>query len=256
MSLNILRWKGGFAGDIVLQLVTNSSTVHTNVKFKSSISDQGRIQLDFSHLNLNNLQQIDRIALTQPYNSDINPKLLKQEFDHLIASDQAWWIKSHYYQQDFYNEQIIDIVIDHWLLPFAVAANINKTETLTTEFNPLVSKITNPFVQYQYSIYNLAKDFVCAYSTNRVLQLKQILSGWNELQQTMRQFNIDLDDQSRNLYETWLEINKKYFPTASYQQCLQTRNYDIDQRGLTLIEKYCLLALSNCKFQLLEKNEI
>ena len=253
MSLNILRWKGGFGGDIVLQLVTNSSAVHTNVKFKSSISESGRIQLDFSQLDLDNLQQIDRIALTHPYNSGIDPKLLKQEFDHLIASGQSWWIKSHYYQQDFYNEQIIDIVIDNWLLPFAVAANINKTETLTTEFNPLVSKITDPFVQYQYSIYNLAKDFVCAYSTNRVLQLKQILSGWNELQHAMRQFNVDLDDRSRSLYENWLEINKEYFPTASYQQCLQTNNYNIAQRGLTLIEKYCLLVLSDCKFKLLEK---
>jgi hypothetical protein len=256
MSLKILRWKGGFGGDIILRLAADSSTVHTNVKFKSSMSDQGRIQLDFSHLNLDNLQQIDRIALTQFYNSSIDPELLKQEFDHLIASDQSWWIKSHYYQQDFYKEQIVDIVIDNWLLPFAVAANINKTETLSTEFNPLVSKITDPFVQYQYSIYSIAKDFVCPYNTNHVLQLKQILSGWYELKHAMRQFNVDLDDRSRSIYENWLEINKEYFPTASYQQCLQTNNYNTDQSGLTLIEKYCLLVLSDCKFKLLEKNEI
>lgn len=256
MSLNILRWKGGFGGDIVLQLLTNSSTIQTNVKFRSSISPQGRIELDFSHLDLDNLQQIDRIALMQTYLSEVDAKLLKQEFDNLIVSNQSWWIKSHYYEQDFYHDQIIDIVIDRWLLPFAVAANINKTETLNTDFNPLVSKITDPFVQYQYSIYSLAKDFVRSYDTNRVLQLKQILAGWNELKQAMRQFDVDIDDKFKNLYDNWLEINKEYFPTAVYQQCLQTNNYDIDQPGLTLIEKYCLLVLLDCKFKALEKNEI
>lgn len=256
MSLTILRWKGGFGGDIVLRLVTESSMVHTNVKFQSAISDQGRIQIDFSQLDLDNLQQIDRIALKEPYNLNIDPVLLKKEFDAMIASGQSWWIKSHYYQQDFYQEQIIDIVLDAELLPFAVSANINKTETLLTEFNQLVSKITDPFVQYQYSIFNLAKDFICPYNTHRVLQMKQILSGWNVLQKAMGQFNINLVDQCKNLYEDWLESNKKYFPTAAYQRCLQTSNYSVDQPGLTLIEKYCLLALSNSKFKLLEKNDI
>lgn len=256
MSLNILRWKGGFGGDIVLHLVTKSHAVHTNVKFKSSVSYQGRIQLDFSHLDFNNLRQIDRLALKQPYISEIDPVLLKQEFDSITASGQSWWIKSHYYQQDFYNDQIIDIVLDDWVLPFAVSANINKTETLITDFNPLVAKITDPFVHYQYSIFNLAKDFVHYYSAHRMLKLKHIVSGWVDLQQALQLFNVNLDVQYKNLYDSWLETNKKYFPTVSYQQCLQTGNFDVNQSGLSLVERYCLLALSNCKFQLLEKNEV
>jgi hypothetical protein len=256
MTLNILRWRGGSGGDMLLKLISNSTKVLTNTKFQSGLSTQGGTILDFSHVNFDHLQQIDRIALESKYQSTVDMELLKQELDKIIASDQTWWLKSHCYEQKIYTDHIVDIVVGDDLLPFAVEANINKTLTLRVDFNPLVSKITDPYVRYQYSVYSVAKDFISPHNTNRTIQLKQILSGWDQLTHTLKLLNIELDSTLIHLYQDWLACNIKYVPTATYQSLVQAQDYDISHHNLTLIERYCLLALSGRKFQLLDKNEI
>ena len=255
MSLNILRWKGGFGGDLLMKMISDSITVHTNTKFQTGLSNQGGMVLDFSYLNVNHLRQIDCIA-AQEFISNVDAVLLKQELDELIASDQTWWLKSHYYQQTFLTDHVIDIVVDHDRLPFAVSANINKTSTMRTDFNVLVPKITDSHVRYQYSIYNVAKDFVCPYQTHRVIQLKQLFAGWDQLLSVLVTFDVVLDSRVRNIYENWLSTNTKHLPSSTYHDLVQTQNYDCDHPGLTLVERYCLLVLSGRKFQLLDKNEV
>ena len=255
MSLNILRWEGGFGGDLLMKLISGSSAVRTNTKFQDGLSDQGKILLDFSHLNLDRLKQIDCIA-AQEFFSKINAALLKQELDELVAGDQPWWVKSHYYAQDFYTDHIIDIVADQEYLPFAVSANISKTNTIHSDFNLLVSKITNPHVRYQYSIYSVAKDFVRPCTTTRTIQIKQLFSGWEQLKQTLKIFDVTLDDELENTYDNWLNANIKYLPSSTYQYLAQTQDYNIDHPKITLIERYCLLVLSGRKFRLLDKNEV
>lgn len=252
MSLNILRWKGGFGGDLLMKLISESSAVHTNTQFQTGLSSQGGILLDFSYLNTDRLRQIDCIA-AQEFIEKINTILLKQELDALVVDDQTWWLKSHYYKQDFYTDRIVDIVVDHGLLPFAVAANINKTTTLEIEFNTLVSKISDPDVRYQYSIYSVAKDLVCPYTAHRTIQLKQLLSGWDQLCQTLKLFDLTLNNKLKYLYDNWLELNYKYMPTSIYQHLVQSQHYDVGHPKLTLVERYCLLVLSGQKFQLLDK---
>lgn len=251
----MLRWKGGFGGDLLMKLISESSAVHTNTQFQTGLSSQGGMLLDFSYLNIDRLQQIDCIA-SQEFIPKIDTILLKQELDALAISDQTWWLKSHYYEQDFYTDCIVDIVVGQDQLPFAVSANINKTTTLQTDFDALVTKITDPHIRYQYSIYSVAKDFVCPYQTTRVIQLKQVLSGWDQLKQTLRTFDITLDDKLKNMYENWLAANAKHLSSPIYQYLAQNNDYNIDHPKLTLIERYCLLVLSGRKFQLLDKNEI
>jgi hypothetical protein len=256
MTLNILRWRGGSGGDMLLNLISNSSDVLTNTKFQSGLSTQGGTILDFSHVNLDHLRQIDRIALGSKYRSTVDMELLKQELDKIIVSEQTWWLKSHCYEQKIYTDHIIDIVVSEDLLPFAVEANINKTPTLRIDFDPIVSKITNPSVRYQYSVYSVAKDFISPHNTNRTIQLKQILSGWDQLTHTLKLLNIELNSTLIHLYQDWLTRNIKYVPTSTYQLLAQAQDYDINNHNLTLIERYCLLALSGRKFQLLDKNKI
>jgi hypothetical protein len=45
-------------------------------------------------------------------------------------------------------------------------------------------------------------------------------------------------------------------PSLLYQQLAQAKDYNINLPGLTLVEKYCLLALSGNKFQLLDKHDL
>jgi len=253
MTLNILRWRGGSGGDMLLKLISESAEMHTNVKIQSGVSDQGGVLLDFSHLHADRLTQVDCIALDYKYQPSIDPVLLKQELDDIVATEQLWWLKSHYYEQNFYTKHIVDIVVEDSLLPFAVAGNINKTTTLSINFNPLVSKITDTNVRYQYAIYNVAKDFVCPHNTSRTISLTQLLAGWDRLCQTLKLFGITLNIELKNFYENWIRLNKQYLPTSVYQHLVQSQYYDVDHPNLTLVERYCLLALTGQKFQLLDK---
>jgi len=257
MSLNILRWKGGFGGDLVMKLILDSSTAHTNVKFQSSpaFSDQGGVLLDFSHDDFANAKQINFISFHADHQTGFDPILLKHELDTLVDSDQIWWLKSHYYDQDFYTDCIIDIVVDHALLPFVVTANIKKTTAAKSTVTSLVSKIADPHVQHQYMIYHVAKYLTVPCKTDRTIQLKQILSGWPLLKQTLQSFGVTLNDQLMPLYQQWLAHNTKYIPTTVYQYLAQNKDYDVDHPKLTLVERYCLLVLSGRKFHLFEYQE-
>jgi hypothetical protein len=252
MTLNILRWQGGSGGDMLLKLISSSAVVQTNAKFQSGLSAHGKILLD----QLHQPSQINYIAMDFNCRASIDPKLLKQELDQIISSDQIWWVKSHYYEQNFYTDCIVDIVVDHELLPFAVTANINKTTTMQSDFNPLVAKITDPYVRYQYSIYSLAKDFVYPYNTKRIIQLKQLLSGWDQLKNALDSLNISLDEKLKSFYQDWLTLNTMYMPTPAYQHLVKTQDYNMDHPDLTLVEKYCLLVLAGRKFQMLDQNEV
>lgn len=252
MTLNILRWQGGSGGDMLLSLISNSAAIQTNAKFQPGLSAHGKILLDQSHQPT----QINYIAMDFKCRALIDPILLKQELDQIIASDQTWWVKSHYYEQNFYTDCIVDIVIDYDLLPFAVTANINKTTTMQSDFNPLVSKINNPHIRYQYSIYSLAKDFVYPYNTKRTIQLKQLVSGWDCLRHTLELLDIPLNKELQSFYQDWLTLNTMYMPTSAYQHLVNTQDYNMDHPDLTLVEKYCLLVLAGRKFQLLDHNEV
>jgi hypothetical protein len=89
MSLNILRWKGGFGGDMLMRLISDSCTVSTNLKFNSHLSQQGAVSLSLDHLDPENLRQIDCISNGE-FMSKIDNTLLKQELDDLAASDVVW----------------------------------------------------------------------------------------------------------------------------------------------------------------------
>jgi hypothetical protein len=250
MPLNILRWKGGFSGDLLLNLILRSMpSVKSNVTFLSTLSDHGAIELDYSKLKADTLTQVERIALASQYINAVDAKLLQEELSLLTTGSDTWWLKSHYYDQNVHTDCIIDIITNHDLLPFVVAANINKTFTLSENINHLVGKITDPQLRYQYSVYSVAKDCVTSTANARTININQVFAGWDAVKSVMKTFGILLNDQYKNLYQSWIYRNQQYFPSITYQQCLDQQCYDVDTPGLTMIEQYCLLVIAGNNFK-------
>jgi hypothetical protein len=250
MPGNILRWKGGAGGDILLKLISFShANIRTNVKFQEGLTEQGAAVLDFSQLDIS--KQTDLITKLE-HLDDVDPVLLTQQAQALFAGDQIWWLKSHYYAHGVCDQDTIDLVADLPSLPFAVAANINKTKTLTVDFNHIVGNITDSELRYHYSIFSVAKDFVAFETTNRTITVDQLLSGWHSIKHTMQQFGVELDENLKIMYETWRINNQQYLPSPTYKYCVQSQNYDADHPKLNLVEKYCLLAISGSKFKKLQ----
>lgn len=252
MPVNILRWKGGSGGDILLKLISLSCPdICTNVKFQDGLTDQSAAVLDFLHLDTS--KQTNLITKLE-YLDNVDPVLLTQEVQEMVTGSKTWWLKSHYYAHDVCDQHTIDLIVDLPSLPFAVSANINKTKTLAVDFNPLIKKITDPHIRRQYSIFSVAKDFVAFGTKNQTITVNQLLNGWDNIKRTIEQFDVYFDERLKLIYETWLTNNQQYLPSPTYKYCVQTQNYDVEHPALSLVEKYCLLTLSGNKFQLLDKN--
>ena len=250
MPGNILRWKGGAGGDILLKLISLSqSNIRTNVKFQQGLTDQGAAVLDFSQLDIS--KQTDLMTKLE-HLDEVDPVLLTQQVQALFAGEQTWWLKSHYYAHNVCDQNTIDLVADLPSLPFAVAANINKTKTLAVDFNHLVGNIRDLDLRLHYSIFSVAKDFVAFGTKNQTITVGQLLSGWPSVKHAIKQFEVELDENLKIIYETWLSSNQEYQPSATYKYCVQSQHYDIDHPKLNLVEKYCLLAISGSKFKKLQ----
>jgi hypothetical protein len=122
------------------------------------------------------------------------------------------------------------------------------------DFNHLVGNIKDPELRRHYSIFSVAKDFVAFETTNQTITVGQLLSGWIKIKHTIKQFNVNLDENLKIMYNTWLATNQSYLPSSTYKYCVQNQHYDVDHPALNLIERYCLLAISGGKFRLLDKD--
>jgi hypothetical protein len=251
MTVNILRWPGGCGGDMLLHLVLQSvPESNTNTQYVGTIHANGANKIDFSKMNKNNLSMIDRIALRPAYIQTVDAVLLEQELNMLTGT---WWLKSHYYGKKNYGHLLIDIMPTAEVLPFVVAANINKTETLQTDFNQLVAKIHNPELRKHYTIYSLAKHYISLSGSANQILCSSLIEGWATIKSTMQRFNININDHLYPFYKDWLTANTQYFPGEDYKNLISSKNYDITYPNLNLIEKYCILAISGSKFKQLSK---
>jgi hypothetical protein len=251
MTVNILRWPGGCGGDMLLHLVLQSvPESNSNTKYIGAILANGANCIDFTNIDANNISMVDCIALRPTYVQTVDALLLEQELNMLTGT---WWLKSHYYGKKNYGHLLIDIIPNIEILPFAVAANINKTETLHTNFNQLVSKIRDPELRKHYAIYCLAKHYISLSSSNNQILCSSLIDGWSTIKSTMQRFNINIDDHLYPFYKDWLAANTQYFPSTDYKNLISSKNYNVTHPNLNLIEKYCILAISGSKFKQLSK---
>ena len=253
MSLNILRWKGGYGGDTLLRLILMSHPgTRTNVVFNNNINDDGSQQLDFSHVVAGNITDLDRMSLNQLVYPVLDYTALTKLLYELQHSEQSWCLKSHCYNFNKFNDITIDIVADLESLPFAVSANLSKGDTTELSYNHLVSKIKNSEILNKYTTYSLAYDAVTSQFGSRSITLSNIISSWQNLCQSLEVFGITLHPTVKTMYQLWAEVNQKYLPSILYQQLVSNQEYNCDDTQLSMVERYCLLAVSGKRFQLLK----
>jgi len=251
VTSNILRWKGGFAGDMVMYLMHLSGYKIANVKFCDRISESGKVILDFSHVK-SRLSEIDRMALDTHYRDLINHDQLVKE----IASLDDVWIKSHYYTDSF-DAITTDIVVDAASLPFVISANVYKTNTMSTQaFHPLAKHISDPDVRLKLALYNVGIDALRTTTTSvSKIYVSDLLQGWQTLCDRLDQARIRIGPQAQNFYQHWYERNQQYFASIQYIDMIGKENYDHDHKDLTIAERYALMVLKGQRFQLLHSEK-
>jgi hypothetical protein len=248
MTVSIIRWKGGAAGDLLSYLINESSIRPIeNVKFKNICVISGKIILDFEWIDYSDLREIDKIAL---YKS-VDLSKIELELSNFDKTDTVHWIKSHYYQHPVRLNQTIDIVIDNYSLSFAGIANVTKTVTLDTAFNKFVGKLAG-HQKKQYTLYAVMWDqmYNNKLVSDKKILLSEMISGYDRLYDACCNVGIFLDNKCKEIYKCWFDNNKKFLPSAQYLNCLKNNDFDIEKnKSLALHEKYSLMVLDKQKFK-------
>jgi len=248
MPARILRWKGGYAGDMIMYLMYLSGYKIANVNFQDQISQSGRVIADFSHVN-GPLSEIDRISLDQCYRDSVDHDRLVKE----IRSLDDVWIKSHYYTDSF-DDITTDITVDAASLPFVMSANVYKTDTLKTQtFHPLADRIKDADVKIKLVLYSVGVDSLNTTSAAvSKICVSDLLQGWQTLCAKLDLVDIHLSPKGENFYQDWYKNNQKYFAGAKYRELINKKNHCHDHKDLSIVERYALMILHGQKFQILQ----
>jgi len=243
----ILRWKGGYAGDMIMYMMHLSGYKIANVRFLDQVSGDGRVSIDFDHTS-GPLTEIQRIALEQRFREHMDQDRLCQQ----IRSCDDVWIKSHYYTNKF-DDITTDILADAQSLPFVISANIHKTDTMKyLRFHPLTSRLRDPEIKIKLAFYNVGKDSMDAEITSACsVNVSAIISGWNRLIESLTDVGVYIDHSCQEFYEHWVENNRQYFPSAIYIDMVNKHDYDWKRLDIAAVERYALLVLSQEKFKIL-----
>lgn len=247
----ILRWKGGYAGDMIMYMLHLSGHKIANVSFLDQLSVNGRVSVEFSHTT-GALTEIQRIALEQRFRDCIDQDKLCQE----IASLNDVWIKSHHYTDQF-NDITTDILADAQSLSFVMLANIHKTDTMKyLRFHPLASGIQDPEIKVKLAFYNVGKDSMdTQVKSARHISVSDIISGWDPLMQSLRDVDIHISASCLEFYQHWIEHNRQFFPSPNYVSMIKNLDYDWKRSDITTVERYALLVLSQEKFKVLHDEQ-
>lgn len=243
MTVNILRWQGGFAGDIVLKLLLDSNpTYKSNTIYGDVDTTNGQTTVSQQFYD----KEYDKLTKIL---FEVDYKKVLLELQELEQSKDCYIIKSHKFDFDYPNT--IDIVVDKNLLPFVVRANTEKTPTLSVDYNLLVSRISDSEIKKKYSYYNLAITFLKQPKNTQKLNFNSIYSSWQNLETALNDIGYKLDQKFKSVHDTWLTHNQKYYPSQTYLDYVDQKDYNYNDTTLNFIERYCLLALSGKKFIIL-----
>lgn len=242
-----MRWQGGYAGDMIMYMMHLSGYDIINVKFLDQIYQTGRVAVDFSHTS-GALSEVDRMALDQSYRDSIDHEKLTQE---ILALNDSW-IKSHYYNKDF-DHMTTDIVVDSLSLPFVMAANVCKTQTLNTQrFHPVARYINDADLRFKLALHSVGYNSINT-TTSSISQIavSDIISGWDKIQNQLTDIGLRIDNRCQQFYEKWAKDNQTYFPSTQYVDMIKQKNYNWNCVDLPIHERYALLILSQEKFKIL-----
>jgi len=251
MPASILRWRGGFGGDMILFFKSLSSPGSVvNVEF-DHIDQSGKTNVNFSKIKqFGPHREIDKLALNPDWLKQIKPQQLSVEIADYVLGSESVWIKSHYYDIDQFDNITVDLVVDSFSLPFVVFSNIAKTDTVERNFNKLSESITDPVLKNNYSLYSVAVDNVMNFQPSGLqhLLVSDILSGLETFKIATDRVSLQLDFKFSEIYNFWLTNNRPRIPSKQYQKMIQDCNYDFMNTTLSQAERYSLMALSGNKF--------
>jgi hypothetical protein len=253
MSIKLLRWRSGSGGDTVLKMLLDSNpTLLSQNKYVGLT--QGKTKLDVDYVRSFKYQQIAKMSLRDA--ADVDLETLLFELKCLEQDDplKKWLLKTHCYHE--FSHEVIDIVVEHQILPFVVKASLAKNSRKNNAipvYHPLISKITDPKILYKFDCYNMALDTVSNKNfSDQKIYFKDIVGGWETFTKSLSNVNLHVNVQCRDYYESWLADNQIFMPGTEYISLINEQNYDYTRSNLSVEEKYCLLALSNKKFCLLK----
>jgi hypothetical protein len=247
VSVNILRWRPGAGGDMILyykSLCSPGSVI--NVDYIGI--ENGRTMVDIDKTLARLHSQIVKITEADQFNQ-VNQQLLLEEI-HNIDSTLDVWLKSHYYDTVLLDSITVDIVASELTIPFMISAGVDKTFNNNIQYNKLMAMIKDPQIRINYALYVLAIEAINnRVSSQQKIYVDDIINGVDSFMRVTDQVGLHLDFDLRYIYVNWLENNKKYLPSDQYQRMVADKDYDWSDTELSLAERYTLLALSGDKFR-------
>jgi hypothetical protein len=253
-SISILRWQAGSGGDTLLSMIIGSNpNLCSNVVWDCTTVEGGtRVTGNIDHENFINLPHLVDIAINSRYNN-VSIDQFKNSITKLKLLSKNFMLKSHWYKSSLFNDITIDLVPSTEMLPFVVGALFEKNSEYITNYNLIRAKIKEPAVRKLYDWYNISWDRLyngVEYSKNQI-PVEVLLGGWDMIRDCLGSFDLHLDDCYQAYYTAWLEKNQQYLPSGRYKELVKNCNFDYKDNQLTMIERYCLLAMSREKFTIL-----
>lgn len=250
MPVTLLRWKSGAGGDTVLKLLLDSNKdFYSQNRYTNLV--QGKTVIDQDYVNNFQYSEVAKMSLAD---DNINYSLLRHQLELLNNDRKIWLLKTHLYVE--YNFNTIDIVLDKKTLPFAVKASLKKNSRqnkLLNNYHLLTKKIKDPELLYKFDCYNFAYDRAnINIVSDKKITVENLLKGWHAFVLALEQFDLFISDKSKDYYEHWLSDNKQFFPSQTYVQMIENNDYNFRRNDLSIEERYCLLVLSNNKFEILQ----
>jgi hypothetical protein len=255
MGLKILRWKGGSCGDLLLKLIIKSNPeFKSNVKFNEpdkfdECNDDGKC---LARKNIIRDKPNVYFILDGESLASVDKEKLKKELIDLDKEKDFYFIKSHYYDMDFFHNNILDIIVDEYSLSYVIFANLKKTTTIKQHYNKLTKLIKSEEIAKKYALYNVGKDSLKKNDNKNFILVSDIIKGeWNHLKEKLKDKNIFINNNLKEIYDIWKRKNVSYFPSKEYLNYLLIKDYNYEDASLQLHERYALLILSNKKFKIL-----
>lgn len=253
MSIKLLRWTSGMAGDTVLKILLDSNP-HLQSQNRYLSLNQGRTQIDYHFCKSFPYDQIAQMSLMDASTVDQNTL-----FDQLTQLEQShvsveWLLKTHCYFDFLY--PVIDLTVPQQLMPFVVKAGLYKNsreKNFVPNYHVLTSKISDAEILYKFDCFNYAQDLLHPKKhSDQQISLINILGGFDNFKHACSQVNLFVSDSCKNYYNQWFEQNQKFMPSTKFVDLVQSNNFDYTLNDLSIEERYCLLAISGKKFKVLQ----
>lgn len=251
MTVRLMRWKSGAAGDMLLKMLLDSDDIHSQNIYDERLSSTGGAVIDAEFVKSFPYDQISAMSLVGA--ELVDRERLSQQLRLLIKDypQKKWLLKTHLYIDFEY--PVIDIVVDPWLVPFAVKSSLTKkrrSDNLAQNYHPLIAKIRDQEILHKFDCYNFSWDIIHTEICNhQQILLSKILAGWDNLVECLEGFDFQLLESCRGYYERWLEHNQYYMPSLLFQKMFYARDFDYTNTDLSIEERYCFLVMSGSSFR-------